>query len=223
MLLACLHTADSNVAVFDAALGELGRDGVRLRHAVRADLLDRAEREGGLTAAIVAETAAALGDLAGGADAVLLTCSTLGPAVAYAKRSVAPVLRVDEALARQAVRQGGAVVALCAVATTVPSTRELFERSAALTGATIEVRLVPGAWDAFRAGRRQNYLALVAAAADLAFAEGAGAVALAQASMADAVRLCRAGRPLASPIAGLKAAVAAAGECPQDRLPQPPA
>ena len=121
MLLSCLHTADSNVAVFDAALGELGRDDVRLRHAVRADLLDRGEREGGLTAAIVAETAAVLGGLAGGADAVLLTCSTLGPAVAHANRSAVPVLRVDEALARQAVQQGGAIVVLCAVATTVPS------------------------------------------------------------------------------------------------------
>jgi len=44
-------------------------------------------------------------------------------------------------------------------------------------------------------------------------------VALAQASMADAACRCRAGRPLASPIAGLKAAVAATGECPQDRDP----
>ena len=201
MLLSCLHTADSNVDVFDAALRELGRDDVRLRHAVRADLLDRAERDGGVTAAMLAETAALLGGLAGEADAVLLTCSTLGPAVAQVKPAATPVLRVDEALARHAVREGGAVVALCAVATTLPSTRDLFERAAALTGATIVVRLVPGAWDAFRAGRRDEYLALVAAAADLAFAAGA-TVALAQASMADAVRLCRAGRPLASPIAG---------------------
>ena len=218
MLLSCLHTADSNVDVFDAALRELGRDDVRLRHVVRADLLDRAERDGGLTAAIVAETAAALGDLAGGADAVLLTCSTLGPAAAHTKRAAVPVLRVDEALARHAVRDGGSVVALCAVATTVPSTRDLFERAAALTGTTVEVRLVPGAWHAFRAGRRERYLALVAAAADRAFAEGA-TVALAQASMAAAAPLCRGGRPLASPLAGLKAAAAAAVECPQDRNP----
>ena len=219
MRLACLHTADSNAAVFDAALRELGRDDVRLQHIVRADLLDRAECAGGLTAAIVAETVAALIGLAGEADAVLLTCSTLGPAVAQAKPAAAPVLRVDEALARHAVRHGGTVIALCAVATTLPSTREIFERAAALTGARIEVRLVAGAWDAFRAGRREHYLALVATAADLAFADGAAAVALAQASMAAAACRCRAGRPLASPIAGLKAAVAAAGECPQDRDP----
>jgi len=218
MLLSCLHTADSNVGVFAAALRELGRDDVRLRHVVRADLLDRAEREGRLTAAIAAETAAALIGLAGEADAVLLTCSTLGPAVAHTKQAAAPVLRVDEALARYAVREGGTVVALCAVATTLPSTREIFERAAALTGASIEVRLVPGAWEAFRAGRREHYLALVAAAADRALAAGA-TVALAQASMAAAAPLCRAGRPLASPLAGLKAAVAAAGECPQDRDP----
>src|SRR5438045_3715017 len=105
MLLSCLHTADSNVDVFDAALRELGRDDVRLQHVVRADLLDRAEREGGLTAAIVAETAAVLGGLAGDVDAVLLTCSTVGPAVVHAKQAAVPVLRVDAALARQAVRE----------------------------------------------------------------------------------------------------------------------
>src|SRR5260221_713152 len=102
MRVACLHTADSNIAAFEAARRELGRDGVALRHVVRADLLEAAERAGGLTAA-----------LAAGAGA----------------------------------RDCG---------------------------------------------------------------EGAAAVALAPASIAGGVRGCRAGRPLASPIAGLKAAVAAA-------------
>ncbi len=73
MRIACLHTAESNVAVFEAARP----DGVRLSHAVRPDLLAAAEAEG-LTAAIAAATVEALGALDG--DAVLLTCSTLGPA-----------------------------------------------------------------------------------------------------------------------------------------------
>ena len=210
MRVACLHTADSNIAVFDTARRELGFDRLVLRHVVRADLLDLAEQVGGLTAAIMVEAVASLCALSADADAVLLTCSTLGPAVAEAPSASAPLLRADDALAREAVAGGGLVVALCAVATTLESTREVFERAARLTGARIDLRLVPGAWEQFKAGQRECYLAMVATAADEAFAGGATAVALAQASMAGAVRHCRAGRPLASPTAGLMAAVAAA-------------
>ncbi len=52
MRIACLHTAESNVAIFEAARP----DGVRLRHAVRPDLLAAAEAEG-LTPEIAAATA----------------------------------------------------------------------------------------------------------------------------------------------------------------------
>ena len=45
--IACPHTAESNVAVFNAVLGKLGLAGVELRHHVRADLLDAAERATG--------------------------------------------------------------------------------------------------------------------------------------------------------------------------------
>jgi hypothetical protein len=203
--IACLHTAAGNVAVFDAACPP----GAVLRHTVREDLLRDAEAEGGLTPAIAARTARALEELAQpGIDAVLLTCSTVGPGAALARTGL-PVLRVDAALAEQATRGGGLVVVLCAVATTVEPTRALFAEAAARHGAVLEVRLVADAWAAFRAGDPGRYHALVAAAADAAFAEGAAAVALAQASMAGAVALCRGRKPLASPPAGLAAAVAA--------------
>jgi hypothetical protein len=213
MRIACLHTAESNIAVFDAALAARGAvaGDCALRHAVRADLLAAAERMGGLDATIMAETVAALADLSGDADAVLLTCSTLGPAVATAKRAMSvPVLRVDQALAEAAAKRGGHVLALCAVATTVAPTRDLFEEAARATAATVEVRLVEGAWDAFKAGDRPRYLAMVGAAADEAFRAGVATVALAQASMAGAAALCRAGTPLTSPAVGLAAAIAAA-------------
>ncbi|HUN50891.1 MAG TPA: hypothetical protein VMU42_07235, partial [Candidatus Sulfotelmatobacter sp.] len=75
MAIACLHTAESNVAVFDAAAAALGAN---LTHLVRADLLQAAEAAGGMTPAVAARTAALLHRLAEDADAVLLTCSTLG-------------------------------------------------------------------------------------------------------------------------------------------------
>ena len=204
--IACLHTAAGNRAVFEAACPP----GVTLTHTLREDLLKDAEAAGGLTPAITARTAAALEALAQpGVDAVLLTCSTVGPGAAAARAAI-PVLRVDAALAEEATRGGGRVVALCAVETTVEPTRALFAEAAARNGATLEVRLVPDAWAAFRAGDPAGYHAIVARAAEAAFAEGADQVALAQASMTGAVALCRGRKPLASPPVGLAAALAAA-------------
>jgi hypothetical protein len=207
MRIACLHTLASNIEVFEAARPG---DGVRLRHEVRQDLLEAAERGGGLSDEIAARTGEVLRGLAADADAVLLTCSTLGPSVAALTGAGAPVLRVDAALAAGAVRGGGRVVVLCSAATTLGPTGALFEAAAAATGAAVELRLVPGAWDAFKAGRIPEYHAMIAAAADDAFRAGADKVALAQASMAGAAALCREGAPLSSPAVGLVEAVAAA-------------
>jgi hypothetical protein len=210
--IACLHTADSNVDVFEAAYRDLGLDAgsAVLRHEVRSDLLLDAEKAGGLNAEIAKRTESALLGLCDDADVVILTCSTLGPSVASLSGQAVPVLRVDEALAESAVEGGGRVVALCAVETTLEPTRALFERAAQKTGATVEVQFVPGAWTAFRGGDRDRYLALVADAADEAVRQGASRVALAQASMAGAAKLTRTGvPPLTSPAVGLLAALRA--------------
>jgi hypothetical protein len=195
--IACLHSAASNIAVFEAAARDL--PGITLRHELREDLLREAEAAGGLTAAIAERTAAALSALATAGDPVLLTCSTLGPAIAGTT-----ALRVDAALAREAAARGGRVVVLCAVETTIGPTRDIF----AAAGVAAELRLVPDAWAAFRAGDVTRYHALIRAAAEAALAEGASSVALAQASMAGAAE----GDPriLASPAAGLRAALSEA-------------
>lgn len=210
--IACLHTAESNVAVFDAALQAAGLSSVELRHEVRADLLAASEREGRLTAEIAAQTAQALRGLCNEADAVLLTCSTLGPAAeAVAVDSPVPVMRVDAALAAEAVKGGGRVVVLCAVETTLEPTRLLFEAAALVTGADVVMRLVPGAWEVFKAGDRNTYLQMIADAASEATRAGATRVALAQASMAGASALIPLGTPpLNSPMSGLVAAATAA-------------
>ena len=209
--IACLHTAHSNVAVFDAAREALGGDLV-LRHTVRPDLLAAVEEAGALTPVIEQRTADVLLGLREGADIVLLTCSTLGPVVdGLADDLRGQVLRVDAALAREAVRDGGKVVVLVAVQTTLQPTRQLFEAAAKATGAEVEVRLVDGAWAAFRTGDDERYLALIAAAADEAMERGASLVALAQASMAGAAPRTKAGlKPLTSPAVGLRAAANAA-------------
>ena len=194
MKIACLHTAESNVAIFEATRP----DGVSLRHAVRPDLLAAAEAEG-LTPAIAAATAEALGALRGGADAVLLTCSTLGPAA-----EAAGALRADAALAEAATAGGGTVEVLCTAPSTLTATAELFGAAAARFGARLTVRLVSGAWVLFQAGDHAGYAALIARDAE---ASRAGVVALAQASMAPAAQLTA--RPvLTVPAAALAAALA---------------
>ncbi|MBR0666922.1 Asp/Glu racemase [Roseomonas hellenica] len=197
MRIACLHTVDSNAAVFEAARPP----GASLRHVVRADLLSVAEGAGGLTPAIRDETRALLAGLAAEADAVLLTCSTLGPS------ADGLALRVDAALAAATATAPGPRLVLYAVATTEAPTRALF----AVHGADFEMRLVPDAWDAFRAGDLPGYHARVAEAADAGFAEGYATVALAQASMAGAAALCRRGLPLTSPAAALAALLSRPG------------
>ncbi|MET0528069.1 MAG: aspartate/glutamate racemase family protein [Microvirga sp.] len=213
MRIACLHTADSNITVLEEARRNADFSAVQLLHEVRAELLAEVEQHKGLIPSIEERTIKALLDLAGKADAVLLTCSSLGPVAAKAAAMTStPILRIDEALAREASKDGGTVVALCAVATTLEPTRALFETAARATGASIDVRFVPSAWDLFKAGQREAYLTLIAQAADQAFGEGIAHVALAQASMTGAAELCRAGRPLTSPGVGLKAALAMAGK-----------
>ncbi|WP_109482676.1 aspartate/glutamate racemase family protein [Paraburkholderia sp. C35] len=211
MRIACLHTAESNIGVFNKAAAQLNLPETQLYHEVRADLLLAAELNRGVTLDIERQTGAALLDLARHADAVLLTCSTLGPCIsAVSERAGIPMIRVDSALAEEATRSGGRVIALCTAETTLQPTRQLFETAARQTGATVEVRLVQGAWDLFKTGAHPAYLATVAAAADDAYREGASLVALAQASMAGAAGLTRQARkPLTSPATGLIAAIKA--------------
>lgn len=210
MRIACLHAAQSNIAVFEAAAAELGVPPGALLHVVRPDLLAATEKAGALTAQIASETAAVLKGLSNDADAVLLTCSALGPAVAALASPVRErIVRVDAALAQDAFKQAGKVVVLCATEATISPTTQLFEAAASRTGASLDVRLVPGAWAAFKSADTQAYFSLLAEAADAAYAEGAGIVALAQASMAPAAVLVTAGpRPLTSPASGLAAGLA---------------
>ncbi|KAH0444399.1 hypothetical protein KCU90_g868, partial [Aureobasidium melanogenum] len=210
----CLHTANSNIALFDAAARAAGYESLELVHVVRADLLAAAERAGGLTGEIAAQTREVLLTLTNNADAVLLNCSTLSPSVddgLVAQAAPVPVLRADAALAQCAVESGGKVVVLCTVSTTLDPTTHLFAQAATLTTASVEVQLISGAWECFKAGDTGGYLSTIAAATDTAYENGADVVAFAQTSMAGAALLVAHGKkPLTTPAIALAAAVHAA-------------
>lgn len=213
MRIACLHTAESNIVIFETAARALGIALDVLHHEVRADLLAAAEDAGGLTPEIAASTRLALLSLAQRADVVILTCSTLGACVdiEIATTSPVPILRADGAMASQAVAAAnadGKIVVLCAVETTVEPTSRLFLQAAQPSGVTVEVQLIDEAWAMFKAGELNQYLSIIAKAAHRAYAEGASVVALAQASMNGVVALMLTGPlPFSSPTAGLSAAL----------------
>jgi hypothetical protein len=185
-----------------------------VRHAVRADLLAAARRDGPdhpLVRAGVGEAVQAL--LAGGAVVVLCTCSTLGAAAEEVSvPAPATVLRVDRPMAERAVEIGRRVAVVAAVAATLGPTRALVAAVAARAGRTIEVTeiLCDEAWPYFERGDVARYLDTVGAAARRA-AGRADVVLLAQASMAPvAERLAGSGVPvLSSPRLGVEAAVRA--------------
>lgn len=134
------------------------------------------------------------------ADAVLVTCSSIGPAVDAVRGLIEiPVVRVDEPMAEYAVRLGRRVAVLATLSATLRPTTELIERKAAEAQRPVEVtsKLCEGAFEALAAGDTGTHDRLIRTAL-----EGLGdrfdVVVLAQASMARA--LPQAGQRSITPI-----------------------
>ena len=126
---------------------------------------------------------------AGGADHILVTCSSIGPAVeASAPFCAVPVLRVDRPMADAAVAAGRRIGVIATLPTTLNPTSDLVRRRAAAAGRIIELnaRLVSGAFDALMAGDAVTHDTLVAAALRELSAQ-VDVILLAQASMARVV------------------------------------
>jgi len=122
----------------------LDRDDFRLLPAVRAYLSTGRSIEGGLTGVRSLRDRRLLGGLST-ADAVLLTLLTLRPRAWPTRSNRAPVLSGSArgCWPGNPCGKAATVVALFAVATTVLYDPRALDRAASLTGATIEVRLVP--------------------------------------------------------------------------------
>ncbi|WP_409520420.1 glutamate racemase [Pantoea sp.] len=207
MNLLCLHTAASNIAIFDDAAASLGVTARPLNHLVMPEWLAEAERSGGMSVELRARIARLIEALLPQMEAIVMTCSTLAPVADDFAVAGQPgwVLRSDKMLAEALQRYKGPSVALCAAESTLEATRALFCRA----GGEVEVRLVAGAWAAFKAGDNARYFALIADAAEQAYQQGAGQVALAQSSMTPvAQRFAVSQRPLTAPHLALQACYA---------------
>lgn len=125
---------------------------------------------------------------AAGADAVMLTCSSISAyAQPLSERVGIPVLRIDEAMADHAVAAGERIAVIATLATTLAPTTALILERARLAGRSPELlsEIVEGAFAAVATGDRETHDSLVAAAIER-LAGQADVVVLAQASMASA-------------------------------------
>ena len=119
-----------------------------------------------------------------GADAVLVTCSSIGEAVTTAQALFDfPVLRVDEAMAERAIACGRRIGVLATLRTTLVPTTELVRRKGAGKNVEIVDHLCEGAFDAVMAGDTRTHDEIVSKAL-MNEMSGMDVVVLAQASMA---------------------------------------
>ena len=124
-----------------------------------------------------------------GADAVLVTCSSIGPAVEAARAVVdVPVIRVDEAMADEAVKTGSRIGVAATLKSTLDPTIELIESRAARVHRKCEVvaRLCDGAFAAVSAGDTAVHDMIVREGLQTLMGE-VDVIVLAQASMARVV------------------------------------
>lgn len=164
MRLALIHTVAGLVPRFRELAAELMPE-VETFDIVDETLLRDATREGRVSLdtarRLFAHLAAAERH---GADAILVTCSSVG-GVVDAARSFAgiPLLRVDQAMAEQAVERGARIGVLATLWSTLRPTAALIERTARERERSVEVRdqLCDGAFEALREGDTARHDELV--------------------------------------------------------------
>ena len=203
-----IHTGPVLVDVIRSLAKEL-MPGVRVVNVVDDGLLAEVRKAGELTTA-VSRRLVGYGVIAAasGADAILNCCSSVGEAAELLQKVIEiPVVRIDDAMARQAVKLGPRIAVVATLATTLEPTKRLIARRA--NEGRHDVKLtsyVAGeAFDSLLAGDGAKHDALVNEVIDRAMREN-DVVVLAQGSMA---RLVAAREPghvlvLTSPREGVK-------------------
>ena len=203
--LALIHTVPSLVPVFGALTRELAPD------VTTSDVVDEALLEEAIAAGEVPPTTAkrleghvrrALDD---GADAVLVTCSSMGAVVDDLRERYGwPLLRVDEAMVDAALTAGSRIGVAATLRSTLRPTAELVWRRAREAGRkdhSVEVvsRVVDGAFASLKAGNLDAHDDAVRAALRELIPQ-VDVIILAQASMARVAGTLAPGETAATPI-----------------------
>lgn len=184
--LALIHTVSSLLPVF-AELTKRRMPAVETFNIVDESLLRVTIREGSLSPTTARRLAGYVESAReAGADAVLVTCSSMGPAVEIARDLVdIPVLRVDEPMAEAAIASGRRISVLATLRTTLEPTEHLIARLARDAGVDVEIEasVVPEAFERLSAGDVTGHDERIAASLGECIGR-ADVVVLAQASMA---------------------------------------
>jgi Asp/Glu/hydantoin racemase len=187
--LGLLHTSATLVPIFEQLCKSM-LPNVKVFNLVDDSLIKDVIAHGELRPQVarrVAQHVAAAEDA--GADFILVTCSSIGPAVETAATLASvPVLRVDQPMADRAVNEARRIGVIATLPTTLEPTAELIRRRAAAAGKNIELtsRLCEGAFDSLMNGDAATHDRLVASALRELTVE-VEVIALAQASMARVV------------------------------------
>lgn len=212
--IAFLHTSDVHIEPFQNLMAELAPK-LKARHIVDESLLIAARREG-ITGRIKNEIDTRMRECAAtGAAVVACTCSTIGGSAENSgygsdagQRFVS--MRIDRAMADQAVRAGARILIVAALQSTLEPTQLLVLDSAEKIGKTPEVALlyVTEAWPLFESAEFDAYRNLIARDIEASWLDY-DVIVLAQASMAGARKLCGGVviPILSSPETGVRAAI----------------
>ncbi|MGC4102835.1 aspartate/glutamate racemase family protein [Ferruginibacter sp.] len=187
--LGLVHTSATLVPVF-AELCNKYLPGVKTFNIVDDSLIKNTIACGELTASTSRRVVNYAGSAEeAGADYILFTCSSIGPAVeAAAALTGVPVLRVDQPMADKAVQTGKKIGVIATLSTTLEPTSDLVRRRAIVANKEIELKAVlcEGAFDALMSGDAATHDKKVGDALKQLSAE-VDVIVLAQASMARVV------------------------------------
>lgn len=160
MTLALIHTSPVLIPTFSQLCAQ-HLPGVEIFHIVDESLIKNTIKAGCLepiTARRLAGYVQSARDA--GADAVLVTCSSIGPATTAVRPLFDfPVLRIDEAMAEKAIAEGKTIGVLATLRTTLEPTVALVRSTASAAGRDAQVvsRLCEGAFEAVLAGRTEEH------------------------------------------------------------------
>ncbi len=124
-----------------------------------------------------------------GADVILVTCSSIGAAIETAATlSTVPVIRVDQAMADEAVQISDRIGVIATLPTTLKPTSDLVKRRAEVAGKNVTIisKLCEGAFEALMSGNATKHDTMVADALKELMKE-VDVIVLAQASMSRVV------------------------------------
>jgi len=181
-----LHTSFALVDVLNKRFVEQ-LPGVRMVNIVDDSLLVDVREAGHLIPSVTRRMVgyAILAESAG-ADAIFNTCSSVGEAADVMRQVVdIPVVKIDDAMAGEAITYGGRVAVTATLPTTLAPTARLIERKAREKGKAIEIHrhLVKGAFDMLMAGDPAKHDEMILDEIERA-AQEADVIVLAQGSMA---------------------------------------